>query len=411
MHKVSHQFLNRYRPDRRVNWDQRRSDQVLRLERQQPIFDLAELTREDIFQILLELAEPSYQEAATGAFVSDFLLRARLRLDRRSGVLPYETEVIFAESEQIATAIRCDLDAVSSHGSCSHTCGHATNMAAVSLLAAALSEKGQKNIGFIFQPAEEGPGNEMDGYVHPQGFGGGQYLRAKGIYEKVDQLISCHVDTALNDNQIRLSEGPATAAAYRIRHVAKGTVGHAALIDEGNPLEKSAELIVESMQLRSMMRALNSGTISMTRTNTSPGELNTIPRECVTEGISRIVGMDALNAVKRLVDKYGAELMMEAPPVINHPDLVTVARKVAAKYGFSIEERPATFRDETAWAGPFELPWADPKDYPPGCNKILHFFTPPGRPTGGLHSQNFRVGQEAIDYQMKMLRGIIDELS
>ena len=405
------EYVTRYRPDGKVNWSKWIADQEKRIAEQKPIAKI-DLSSEDLYRTLKELGEPSYQETVTAAIVADQMLSLGYKLNSSSGKADYETHLLFTAKEKPSIFVRCDLDAISvGNNRYLHNCGHAINITAALVLAKRLSDEGINHVGFIFQPAEEGPGRKEDGYVHPQGFGGGRYLRAKGIYRQILRVISCHIDTSLKPEQVRVSEGQGTAAAYRFTHTANGIPAHAALPWQGkNPIEDSMDFLKKLFELNAEFKKLplpNYGLVTPSKIATSECELNSLSDLCTIQGISRISGLDALKLFRNFMKENGAEVELEAPPVINDSHLAQLARKTAQEIGFGIVSEPARFRDETAWAGKIEMPWADPQLYPPGCEAILHFFVSGGNNCGYLHAiENFDPSLESINWQVEMLYGI-----
>ena len=89
--------------------------------------------------------------------------------------------------------------------------------------------------------------------------------------------------------------------------------------------------------------------------------------------------------------------------MINSASLSDLARRSAELLGLELEQRPARFRDETAWAGMILEPWANSDHYPPGCEQVLHFFVAGGRGSGPLHSREFRSSESSVQLQVGML--------
>ncbi|MDO8481400.1 MAG: M20/M25/M40 family metallo-hydrolase [Nanoarchaeota archaeon] len=369
---------------------------------------------QNIVEVLQRLAEPSYREYGTASFIGDAMLSLGFRLDARSGQKPHETELVMAGKDSPKVYLRCDLDAISlGSGFYGHHCGHAVNMASMLTLARRLKENGIEDVGFIFQPAEEGPGNAHDGYVHPKGFGGGQYLRAKGIYHDAPAIVSCHIDTSLKDGEARISEGFGTAAAYRFTYKSEGVSAHAALPWQGkNPLNAELDFRNDLMLLKRMFAWLPDGSyghVEASRVETSPCELNSLAEHATVTGISRIVGEYALGMFHKFMETHDATIELEAPPVVNDSGLVRIARESAAALGLTVKPEAAKFRDETAWAGPISLPWADPSLYPPGAERILHFFTSGGNDAGALHG-TFHPDEQSVERQVSILYEIVKRI-
>lgn len=284
-------------------------------------------------------------------------------------------------------------------------------------------------LALIFQPAEEGPGREEDGYAEPNGYGGGQYLRRKGVYRKVRRLVSCHLDAKLRPDEVRITPGIATAAAYRFGYYAEGYPCHAALPESGsNPVDGVQTFLNGLDQLRQELRTLPSeeyGLITATQIRTSANDLNTLPKSASVHGIVRVLGSAALECIQKYIPNRGftasadenrsrltvhSSLELEAPPVHNDAELALVASEVASMQGMTVIPAPARFRDETAWAGRFDKPWVEnPDDWPTGCDKILHFFVSPGLHAGGLHTADFAPDHQAVERQARMIEGIVKQ--
>ncbi len=425
-HLLSHFYKGLYRNEGVAQWEKWQTDFEKRYRTQKAVFKTAveKLPPVSLFEILQSMPEPSYQEVATTSFIADYLLQLGYTLDRNKPT-PYETEIIaYRLKDDVIDPrvfIRVDLDAVSmGKGASSHSCGHAVNMASVLTLAKKAKEENVP-LGLIFQPAEEGPGNIIDGYVHPSGFGGGQYLRAKGIYRAIPSLVSCHIDTSLQYDEVRITAGQATAAAYRFRIHVEGKPAHAALPWQGvNPVNGLVGVLDEITQTNQKFKEQEKawyipqyGLLTPSQVHTEECELNSLAPSATIRGISRISGNVALKMFQDFMKRNNAHVELEAPPVFNDEILARIAKQVAEEIGYAIREDPARFRDETAWAGPLSEPWVEhPERYEKGCDKILHFFTPHyNKESGGLHSTSFAPDpQRAIDTQVHMLLGIVKKL-
>lgn len=398
-----------------MHWDNWIHDARLRAIEQQPWQTLEVMRPEKLFAILDSMAEPSYQEVLTSSFISDYFLSRGFQIRPESGQDRYQTEVIVGSSSAAQIAIRCDLDAVSQgKGAYAHNCGHSINMASLLTLATRPSIASQSNaLAFIFQPAEEGPGRAEDGYRNPVGMGGGQYLRSKGVYARVRSLVSCHIDTSLKPDEVRITPGEATAMANRFVRTFNGKVAHAAQPWFGkNPIDGVSHLLSVFELLNKRLGSLappQFGLVTPTKIMVADGDLNSLPRWARVEGITRTVGDAAYDVLMSVTSSEGAEIELEAPPVWNDPHLARVASNVAEGLGLRIEARPARFRDETAWAGPIRARGTPASKYPKGCRNVLHFFVSGGRNSGALHSDTFKPSvAPTIHTQVSMVEGIIE---
>lgn len=289
-------YRNRYRPSGRVDWKAWTEDLENRLETQLPINVIPSLDVHPLESVLRNLPEPSYQEACTSAFLADYLLSQGGQLLGREEVRANETEVVVGTGDAAGLALRCDLDAVSQgDGAFAHTCGHSLNMAAAVKTWEKLKRAGRaEHLWLVLQPAEEGPGSSLDGYVHPEGISGGQYLRRRGLYASISRLLSCHVDTALRESEVRITEGVATASACKLVWQLAGRPAHAALPWEGhNPIADLGALLSSIEDVNKRFEDLprsSYGLISPTEIRTAPGEINTLRAWVSISGISRLIG-------------------------------------------------------------------------------------------------------------------------
>jgi hypothetical protein len=410
-------YRDRYRGLGVVDWEAWVSDQKTRQQSQEPIRQIRPLDAATLEAILCRLAEGAYQEVCTTAFIADYLLSRGGKILGRQEVRRFETELLIGEGTAADLAIRCDLDGVSQgDGSFKHTCGHSLNMAAVVKTWEGLRDTWQADrFWLIFQPAEEGPGREEDGYVHPDGISGGQYLRRKGLYGRIATLISCHVDTALIGSEVRITEGAATAAASRLKWRLPGQPAHAALPWEGhNPIESLRELLIAIQELNARFAELPSdcyGLISPSEVRTAPGEINTLRAWVEVDGIGRLIGDDAERLFEGFCTSTDAVITLESPPVWNSSDLVRIGRGAARELGYSVVVEPARFRDETGWACSLDSGRSTQPDLPRGCAKVLHFFVSGGENAGALHSDNFHPNvDEVLRSQCLMISRIAGEV-
>lgn len=188
----------------------------------------------DILSIRRELhmyPEKGLLEHKTSRYIAEFL--RSLNMDVLTGVGGTGIIGIIKGYEGGASiAIRADMDCLdvveencveykSRHEGLMHACGHDGHMAAVLGLAKVISSSGvkyKKDIIFIFQPAEEGPG-------------GAKLIVDSGVLEglNIKVVIGMHIFPELREGIIGCCSGPITARNGEIDIEILGKSGHGAL--------------------------------------------------------------------------------------------------------------------------------------------------------------------------------------
>lgn len=209
------------------------------------LFSFINQNREQILQTyneLHQLAEPSWKEEKTSAYIEEMLKNAGLKVQTFAGHFGLVAEIKGDISDVIA--LRADMDAlvqeVDGVVRSNHSCGHDAHSTMVLFTAIALakSNKGFKHtVRFIFQPAEEKAEGALkmmeEGALSKVKFLGGIHLRPKNEipFKNVSPVI-LHGSTV------------------SVKGVIKGVPAHAARPWEGNnPLEAAALLIQAIRQI------------------------------------------------------------------------------------------------------------------------------------------------------------------
>lgn len=192
------------------------------------------------YDSLHQLAEPSWKEKNTSAYVVQKLLQAGIQIKTFPNHFGIIAEIPGKTNEVIA--LRADLDAlvqeVNGTVKANHSCGHDAHSTMVLHTALYLAENEilpSKTIRFIFQPAEEVGGGALQ-------------MIQDGALDKVTYLFGIHVRPT--------HELPYGKAAAFIRHQAAGTIlgkiqglqAHAARPQDGINVIESASAIVQSLK-------------------------------------------------------------------------------------------------------------------------------------------------------------------
>ncbi|MEH7117972.1 amidohydrolase [Neobacillus vireti] len=217
---------------------------------------------------LHNLAEPSWEEQKTSAYIAEKLQGAGYQVRRFSNHFGLIAEIP-GSSHQVV-ALRADMDAlvqevngmVRPNHSCGHD-GHSTMVLYTALALAASGLKPKHTIRFIFQPAEE------------KGKGALKMME-EGALENVSWLFGVHVRPVSELPYGKASPVIIHGSAGTIQGTIKGRQAHAARPAEGiNVIEAAALLVQNLMDIRLTTELPYS--IKMTRLTTENEATNVIP--------------------------------------------------------------------------------------------------------------------------------------
>ena len=258
----------------------------------------------------------------------------------------------------------------------SHSCGHDFELAWGLMVAKYFQEnKPNGRLRLIFQPAEEGPGEETHGKT------GGQVLAESGVFD-VDSVMSLHVEPEVDLGTVSIIDGEVTCSAFDFDFVLHGKACHAAKPEQGkNPLPFATKLIDDiylmEQKIRSEIRD-DEGFILISVTNISTRfeldkidkeeTINTIPEYVVLKGISRVRSIDVKEklqyGLKELSAKYtlllndnnstgyncNLKIRQVAVATINDVRCVSNVIAAAQNNNFNIISKRTTWRDDAGWA-------------------------------------------------------------
>lgn len=285
------------------------------------------------YQDLHALAEPSWQEEKTAAYLRDKLLDAGIPVKRFDGHHGFIAEI--AGSTEEVVALRADMDAlvqeVDGVVKPNHSCGHDAHSTLVCYSALAIAASGvkpAKTIRFLFQPAEEK-------------LGGALQMMKDGALQNVTKLMGVHLRP---ENEV-----PYGKAAPAILHGSStsltgtitGVQAHGARPAFGRNVIEAASFLVQALQ-NIRLEASCPFSVKMTQLQAGGDTSNVIPdRGTFTLDLRAQTnqGMDELRQKTEHVMKQTAELMgvgMEwnwrgvAPAATSNDEMIAIAQKAIA---------------------------------------------------------------------------------
>jgi amidohydrolase len=296
----------------------------------------------------------------------------------------------------------------------SHSCGHDFELA-WGLMTAKYFQQNKPNakVRLIFQPAEEGPGEESHGKT------GGQILAELGAFN-IDTVMSLHVEPEVPLGTVSIIDGEVTCSAYDFDFVLHGKTCHAAKPHQGiNPVPVAAKLIEDIYKLQEKIKTEikdNEGFVMITVSNFSTRlqldkadkeeTNNTIPEYGILKGISRVrsksVKEKLEHGLKELELKYKSILQdcklnirQVAVATINDKRCVANAITTAKNHDLKVISKRTTWRDDAGWASEKAA--------------SAHGFIgiEDGVPTA-LHSPSFNPNEEALIVGLTIFLGTIE---
>lgn len=181
-----------------------------------------------------------------------------------------------------------------------HACGHDTHTAMLMATAELLNEVKKQNrlkgtVMFIFQPAEEGPGDGRDNSVVD--WGAHQMLK-EGLFKKIlkpDMIFALHVSANYESGRLVYTPGPSMASYDNFYITVEGRQTHATLPWEGvDPILAGAKIVEVLNQIvsRRLNIAKNTSVVTVGTFNAGYRE-NIIPDTAKLSGTIRAFDDDS----------------------------------------------------------------------------------------------------------------------
>lgn len=308
------------------------------------------LIRQDLYdrivsvrRTLHQYPELSGQETRTAAVIADFLrgigIQCRTNVAGTGviadipGMAEVPCVVLRADTDALPIQEETGLEFASAHDGVMHACGHDGHTAMLLGAAALLSSEGDlpAPVRLIFQPAEE------------KGTGAQAMIQA-GALEGAGMIFGGHLDRHYHPGAIVVAEGAVNASSdnFTIEIIGQGAHG-------ARPHESIDAVVVGSLMIMALQTIVSREidparpsvvSVGQFQAGTAP---NVIAGQARMEGTVRAqdpaVRRQLLNSVRRIAESiaqlHGARIhvvMKEGtPPLINTPDMATLARRAAVE--------------------------------------------------------------------------------
>ncbi|WP_261130517.1 amidohydrolase [Bacillus sp. Marseille-Q3570] len=352
------------------------------------------------YEELHQLAEPSWKEEKTSAYIQKMLTQAGLDVKTYDGHFGFIAEIPGESGKVIA--LRADLDALMQEVDgvvrANHSCGHDAHSTMVLFTALTLADfKPSHTMRFIFQPAEEKAGGALQ-------------MMKDGALEDVKFLGGIHLRPAFEIPFGQAAPVITHGSTASLKGLITGSAAHASRPENGNNPIDAAALLIEEIKT---IKLSESESYSIKITELHSGEAtNLIPEKARFTFDLR----SASNAtMTKLIERAQ-----------------NICKKIATTTGTDIEtaieeHSPAAVESETAIdaAKTAIVTILGEKNFIPVCNspgaEDFHFYTwknpdIAGTMIGlgcdlkpGLHHPKMKFSKEALIYGTKILTQMLLE--
>ncbi len=316
-------------------------------------FDLKAIRRE-----LHMIPEPSFGEHKT----REFLLKHLRTLDgimihlmkNSTGIL-----VEYSHGEGAYRLFRSDMDALpvaertsaqfsSQNPGMMHACGHDIHMTVLLGLIERISQlKPERNLLFLFQPAEEGEG-------------GAESVLAENIIQgfPVEAVFALHVGSGMEVGTISSREGIFFGVPQEFDVVFRGVSSHAAFPEKGVNALRTALQFMNLMDFDIAELAKAEKVIFHIGKMTAGTIRNVVSDRCALEGTHRSFGKETRDRINALIMKNSAiaaaqtgaeqevKLLGSYDPVVNDAGLLQELKEACAKLGLEFKEAETALTGE-----------------------------------------------------------------
>ncbi len=316
-------------------------------------WDLGQIRRE-----LHQIPELAFAENATKALLLRYLRTLEgIRIhtfERSTGIL-----VEHSHGEDAYRLFRADMDAlpVSENTGCGftsqnpgmmHACGHDVHMTVLlGLIERVVALRPERNLLFLFQPAEEGQG-------------GAESILGEGLIQQfpIRGVFALHVASGLPVGKVASRSGVFFGIPQEFDVVFKGVSSHAAYPEQGVNALLTALDFMRLMQREIADLAQKERVIWHVGKMSSGTVRNVVPGLCKLEGTQRSLAKAVKEQVNTLTLKncalaaaktgaeYEVNFLGTYDPVVNDAELVEELQKVCAETGIAFEEAETALTGE-----------------------------------------------------------------
>ena len=261
---------------------------------------------------LHRIPEVCYCEEKTSQYVAEYLASCGLEVATNIGGMRGIKAVLRGTQETPVVGIRADMDALpiteatdlewtSEHEGFMHACGHDIHMTNGLMAAKMLTDSKDQipgSVVFIFQPCEEGSGDERPG--------GASMLIEAGILEnpKIDALFGLHVVPGFPIGSVALREGPIMANVATIRIAILGKSSHGAFPHQGIDAVYAASMaVVEFQSIISRVRNPNDPAVLSIGKINGGVRMNVIADRVEMEGTVRSFSRETELMIEERIEK------------------------------------------------------------------------------------------------------------